>query len=203
MKRCPSCKFIYFDTDEVCDFDGTQLVLANEIELEATTAAQQLSILAEPTPGRGSRPVALTGVVGLGLGVVLFLIYFTAVRRPQSVAQPVQPPVPIATPIQPDAAPIPTASPSPSVEASPAATERRSPSPAPASTRATVSKSPVSTNTQAGTQTGALIRLANGARIEADEVWRTKDGVWYRRNGLVTLLRASQVRAIEKSSRRQ
>jgi hypothetical protein len=206
MKRCPSCKFIYLDTDEVCDLDGTQLVFADEIELEANTAVPPSPTLAEPLGrGKGSRTIALTGVVGLGLGVVLFLVYFTAVRRQQSVAQPVQPPVQIAHPIQPDASPIPmpSPSPSPSVEASPAATARHSPSPTPASTRASVSKSPVSTSTQAGTQTGALIRLTNGARIEADEVWRTKDGVWYRRNGMVTLLKAGQVRAIERSSRRQ
>jgi hypothetical protein len=43
-----------------------------------------------------------------------------------------------------------------------------------------------------------LIRLNNGARIEADEVWRTKEGVWYRRNGVVTLLKANRVKSIEK-----
>ena len=38
--------------------------------------------------------------------------------------------------------------------------------------------------------------LTSGGKIEADEVWRTKDGVWYRRNGIVTLLKAGQVKAI-------
>jgi hypothetical protein len=38
--------------------------------------------------------------------------------------------------------------------------------------------------------------LASGGKIEADEVWRTKDGVWYRRNGVVTLLKRGQVKNI-------
>jgi len=38
--------------------------------------------------------------------------------------------------------------------------------------------------------------LASGGKIEADEVWRTKDGVWYRRNGIVTLLKRAQVKNI-------
>jgi hypothetical protein len=38
--------------------------------------------------------------------------------------------------------------------------------------------------------------LTSGARIDADEVWRTRDGVWYRRNGMVTLLKRTQVKAI-------
>jgi hypothetical protein len=38
--------------------------------------------------------------------------------------------------------------------------------------------------------------LTSGGKIEADEVWRTKDGVWYRRNGMVTLLKRGQVKSI-------
>ena len=38
--------------------------------------------------------------------------------------------------------------------------------------------------------------LSSGGKIEADEVWSTKDGVWYRRNGMVTLLKRQQVKSI-------
>ena len=41
-----------------------------------------------------------------------------------------------------------------------------------------------------------VIVLTSGAKIDADEVWRTRDGVWYRRNGMVTLLKRRQVKAI-------
>jgi hypothetical protein len=49
-----------------------------------------------------------------------------------------------------------------------------------------------------GTRQGGkpVIVLVSGGKIEADEAWRTKDGVWYRRNGMVTLLKAAQVKAI-------
>jgi hypothetical protein len=41
-----------------------------------------------------------------------------------------------------------------------------------------------------------LILLTSGSKIAADEVWRTRDGVWYRRDGIVTLLKQGQVKAI-------
>jgi len=49
-----------------------------------------------------------------------------------------------------------------------------------------------------GTRQGGkpVITLTSGGKIEADEVWRTKDGVWYRRDGIVTLLKRNQVKAI-------
>jgi hypothetical protein len=203
MKRCPSCKFIYLDTDEVCDFDGSKLVLVDEKELDGSVEPEPHTLSPPPVRSRGSRKAALAAIVTLGLGVVMFLVYFAAVRRSQSVAQSVQPPVQTATPVQPAPTPTLMPSPSPSVEPSPAAPERRSDSEPPATTRVNVSKTSVSTGTQSGSQTGVLIRLSNGARLEADEVWRTKEGVWYRRNGLVTLLKASQVKGIEKSSRKQ
>ena len=41
-----------------------------------------------------------------------------------------------------------------------------------------------------------VIILASGAKIDADEVWRTRDGFWYRKNGIVTLLKHSQVKSV-------
>jgi hypothetical protein len=42
----------------------------------------------------------------------------------------------------------------------------------------------------------ATILLTTGSKLSADEVWRTRDGVWYRRDGIVTLLKRGQVKAI-------
>jgi hypothetical protein len=49
-----------------------------------------------------------------------------------------------------------------------------------------------------GTKAGGkpVILLTTGGRIEADEVWRTRDGIWYRRAGIVTLLKRNKVKAI-------
>ena len=41
-----------------------------------------------------------------------------------------------------------------------------------------------------------VILLTSGGKIDADEVWRTRDGVWYRRDGIVTLLKHARVKAI-------
>jgi hypothetical protein len=41
-----------------------------------------------------------------------------------------------------------------------------------------------------------VILLTSGGKIDADEVWRTRDGIWYRRNGIVTLLKPGRVKAI-------
>ena len=41
-----------------------------------------------------------------------------------------------------------------------------------------------------------VILLTTGGRIDADEVWRTRDGIWYRRAGIVTLLKRNKVKAI-------
>jgi hypothetical protein len=41
-----------------------------------------------------------------------------------------------------------------------------------------------------------VILLTTGGRIDADEVWRTRDGIWYRRAGIVTLLKPHRVKAI-------
>jgi len=34
--------------------------------------------------------------------------------------------------------------------------------------------------------------------VEADEVWQTDDGIWYRRRGIATLLERKDVKAIER-----
>jgi len=49
-----------------------------------------------------------------------------------------------------------------------------------------------------GTRRGGnpVIVLTSGGKIEADEVWRTRDGYWYRKNGIVTLLKPGRVKAI-------
>ena len=38
-----------------------------------------------------------------------------------------------------------------------------------------------------------VILLSSGGKIEADEVWRTKDGISYRHDGIETLLSKSSV----------
>jgi len=85
------------------------------------------------------------------------------------------------------------------VEPTPEPTPKTVPTP----TRTTVTKSAVSigpvstTGVSNKTKSGKpVILLTTGGKIEADEVWRAKEGVWYRREGVVTLLKKERVRAI-------
>jgi hypothetical protein len=188
MKRCPQCLFLYPDSDEHCDFDKTPLEVVDDSALDDAT---------RPTKRR-SLPIA--AVIGLILGILAFATYYAVSYKTRKAAAAVEP----ATQSVPQVSPSPVVTPSPSPESSP------SPSPSPslspktaangvstAHSRATVD--PVSTSGPGmGTRQGGkpVIVLVSGGKIEADEAWRTKDGVWYRRNGMVTLLKRAQVKAI-------
>lgn len=181
MKRCPQCLFIYPETDERCDFDKTPLVVVADAEIDRAT---------RPSSKR-NRGLVLIG--GLVLAVIVTVgVYFVSRTEEQA---PVNVPVAAAAPVLPEPSPTPSPSASPSPSPSPTAT------PKPASTRVatshtTTSLDPVSTSGPANSGRKTVILLTSGGRIEADEVWRTRDGAWYRRNGIVTLLKHSRVKGI-------
>ena len=187
MKRCPECLFLYPDSDEKCDFDQTVLEVVDDSALEPAIRAKKSRAL----------PIA-AAAVALILGVLVVALYYGLNRQQEASAatesstnvQPVATPAPVASP-------SPASSPSPSPSSSPSASPKASPSISTAHTRAT--SDPVSTSGPGiGTRQGGkpVIMLASGGKIDADEVWRTKDGVWYRRNGIVTLLKRGQVKNI-------
>src|SRR5215213_21965 len=187
MKRCPQCLFLYPDSDSQCDFDQTPLETVDEATIEAATRPPKRRIL----------PIA--AAIGLMLGILVFAIYYGLSRQPQKASAAIEPQAsvePVGPPPTTTASPSPEVSPSPSPSVAP--TPKSSPSqPATAHTRAT--SDPVSTSGPGiGTRQGGkpVIMLTSGGKIEADEVWRTKDGVWYRRNGMVTLLKRAQVKSI-------
>jgi len=189
MKRCPQCLFLYPDSDEKCDFDQTVLEVVDDSALEPATR-----------PKKRSLAVPVAAAIALILGVVAVTVYYTFSQQPQKASAVTEntvslPPTPIPTAVAPSPSPSPVSSPSPSPTPSP--TPKASPSISTAHTRAT--SDPVSTSGPGiGTRQGGkpVILLASGGKIDADEVWRTKDGVWYRRNGIVTLLKRGQVKNI-------
>ena len=214
MKRCPQCLFIYPETDSLCDFDNTPLVVVDEAELEsATSSAQPPAITAakkkrapatkKRSPGskKSSRKktTALVAVAGVAFGLSGFFAFYSWNSRAADVAE--IPPVANAN-LAPAVAP-----PLASLSSSAATTPEPSPSPMPASTatseRTATSHSrttaaPVSTSGPGMGKAGgkSVIVLTTGGKIDADEVWRTRDGVWYRRAGIVTLLKHNRVKAI-------
>src|SRR5215207_4460549 len=190
MKRCPQCLFLYPESDERCDFDQTSLEFIGDAEVDAATNPPRAAT-------RKSKALPIAMAAGLLLGVLVFAIYYGFSRHapetsaatqssntvtPEMASQPV---VTLPSP-SPVVSPSSSPSPSPSPKASPTGT---------APTRTRSAADPISTS---GTRAGGkpVIMLTSGGKIDADEVWRTKDGVWYRRNGLVTLLKHGQVKAI-------
>ena len=187
MKRCPECLFLYPDSDEHCDFDKTPLEVIDDSALEAATRPAK----------RRSLPIA--AAIGLIVGVLAFATYYAVSYKTRKATAATE-----TTQSAPQVLPSPVITPSPSPESSP------SPSPSPSSSPKTAANGvstahsrstsdPVSTSGPGmGTRQGGkpVIVLVSGGKIEADEAWRTKDGVWYRRNGMVTLLKGAQVKAI-------
>jgi hypothetical protein len=184
MKRCPQCLFIFPDSDSTCDFDQTPLEHVDDATIDAA---------ARPAKRR-ALPIA--AAIGLILVIVVFAIYYSLSRQPTAAAT--EAPV-TAEPVAPPSA---TTSPSPEVSPSPSPSIVPTPKPTPALTATAHTRAtgdPVSTSGPGiGNRQGGkpVIILASGGKIEADEVWRTKDGVWYRRNGMVTLLKRGQVKTI-------
>ena len=190
MKRCPQCLFLYPESDERCDFDQTPLELINDAEIDAATRRP-----------RKSRTLLIAAAVGLILGVLIVGFYYGISRH---MRQAVIDSEETIKRVPESAAPVELPSPSPSP--SPTASPSPSPSPSPRTAQTTLSAAhsratsdPVSTSGPGiGSRQGTkpIIILSAGGKIEADEVWKTKDGVWYRRNGIVTLLKRGQVKTI-------
>ena len=193
MKRCPQCLFLYPESDERCDFDNTPLEVVDEAEIDAATGSNKAS-------GRKRKALPIAAAVGLMLGVLVFAVYYGVSQQARKTSAATQETVVPVAPSQPVTVPSPSpeVSPSPSPSPSPTASPKSSPSGiSTAHTRAT--SDPISTSGPgiAQRQGGKpVIILTSGGRIDADEVWRTRDGVWYRRNGMVTLLKRGQVKSI-------
>ncbi len=190
MKRCPKCEFLYLDSDQTCDLDGAKLIpVANE-------ASHSAGLEDSVTSRQGWKTFALLVVPGLVFGLILFFVYKYQARHRQGLISNQESSVELIKQSTPEATPSPieTVSPltAPSPSPSPRALPTRSPSP-----KLELSSKPVTTGGKEANP-GMIIRLHDGGQIVADEAWRTKDGIWYRRNGVVTLLKTSQVKAIEK-----
>ena len=57
---------------------------------------------------------------------------------------------------------------------------------------------PVSAGASGYSRGPVIVRLNNGAAIRADEAWEKREGIWYRQGGVVTFLKRSEVRTIER-----
>jgi hypothetical protein len=206
MKLCPQCEFIYEDDQSFCDMDGKELVHdAGTLAFEETAPSifaqpQELAespislpyeltptlspVLPDSLPSRGqSRSFAVAGAVGVVLVALLFVAYYV---RTQAAA----PPASVAASRK---------------QASSASSNLMPASPSPSSVSSAESAGgpraadvPVSAAGAAADSYSAIIWLTNGTSIKADQVWEGKEGIWYRQAGVVTLLKRSQVKSIQR-----
>ena len=181
MKRCPQCLFIYPESDQHCDFDQTPLVVVDDSEIDS------------PAKPRGSK-IKFVFIILAAVGAFGVVAVFLQLNSKEQQSSPIVPAVVAQETPQPSPSPSPSVSPSPSPSPSPKSSPTRV-----ATSHTTTSVDPVSTSgpgTAARRGTKPTILLTSGGKIDADEVWRTRDGYWYRKNGIVTLLKTSRVKAV-------
>jgi hypothetical protein len=220
MKRCPKCYSSFPDTELFCELDGTTLITdvsdsnpnlspareqwARQVGSSAALGARGYPVSPEERLRQNWKLLTIAAVVTLAAGLVLFVVYQRMGRgiseqtseQTGSNAVVTQEQVPLV-PFRPS----PFSSPSPSPEASPSPSEMPSPAVQTEPARVALSSSPVSTGGDEKTRRGQVtIQLKNGTSVEADEVWETGEGIWYRRRGVVTLLEREQVKAIERAN---
>lgn len=201
MKLCPQCAFIYEDAQTFCDMDGKELVPDSPPVVESAAEPAKLTIDLPPrSSSRRLRILAIAIVISVTLlaGILLAQLGWQS-----SAASPVREVPPIPLPVTSDL----NTSPSQvadklqdensleNVAADNAETAESASSRsalAPASGLRSVSSGAGSNPTP------VVLRLTNGATIKADEVWVRKDGVWYRQGGLITFLKHSQVKSVER-----
>ena len=211
MKHCPQCDSSFPDTDQYCEVDGTPLISDFSYRMAAPVFERESINAAEVTeevrpnyrPARESQAwkiLAVSAIVIVASATALFFIY-QQTKSPDEVSSDessstsaTQQSLPLMT-----ARPAPFASVSPSPEPSPSPSPTPSPSVQTDSARAVLSSSPVSTGDAEVLKRAVVIRLTNGTSVEADEVWETGEGIWYRRSGLVTLLERDHVASIVRT----
>jgi len=198
MKRCLECEFVYEDEQSVCDMDGSELVHeADSLPLPplAGSASEPAVLTAKSAP----RNIAVPAFAGIILAALLFIAYYATTHPPQRPNANQT----IAGTTLPQAAPDLDPQPSPVNVATEPIAEITTPGstipdakPAP---MARLNSGPVVVASSPEHDRGAVvIRLTNGATIRADDAWQKREGIWYRQNGLVTFLKRSQVRTIER-----
>jgi hypothetical protein len=196
MKQCPECNEVFDNQKAFCDMDGAELVML-------TDSPRAIS---NPNPPAGPTPVWVTGVIGGLIGIILCVLLYIAFLAPSretashdqnnqntETTPPKSNQIAVApAPPRETASPVEAESPAEG-EASPAATPAAPAAPSPV----VVNHGPIATGDKtaaAGERT--IIKMKDGSSLEADAAWEDKQGIWFRRGGLVSFLDKSKVEAI-------
>ena len=207
MKRCPQCYVVYDEGERFCESDGHELLA------DPTEVPESRTVAAPPPPATTPAwvPAAALGVlIGIGIGAGVFAAITLSSgsndNEPQSVRESTAVREQAPTSLRATSAnPAPTAEPeeSPSPEAEEEAEAEASPQP-PAdngAVAAELNRGPISTGkktnpneSEASVQT--VIEMNDGSTLDVDAAWEDKQGIWYRRSGLVSFVESSRVKAI-------
>ena len=204
MKRCPECYEAYDDEQKFCENDGKEL-LADP----AYSPQPEVVVNAVPAARPVWWPAAALGVlIGVVFGAGVFVVALL-VSKPEKSEQPA---ATQATEVRektlPNHAVVRSApTPEPEESPSPGSEEEAAPEPSPATSTETktasvqLNQGPISTGqkTKAGDNESAgqtVIEMNDGSTLDVDAAWEDKQGIWYRRSGLVSFVDSSRVKAI-------
>lgn len=193
MKRCPECYEIYDDELKFCEADG------HELFADPAYSPKPEVVVANPAaaPGQSSWwPAATIGVlIGIIVGAGVFAVA-TLVSTPEGA-------VPNRAVARSDSAPTPEPEASPSPETEEQAEAEPSPVANTENTTASVqlNQGPISTGEKASAAESdsnlqTVIEMTDGSTLDVEAAWEDKQGIWYRRSGLVSFVDSSRVKAI-------
>ncbi len=210
MKLCPQCDFIYEDEQVVCDMDGRELVhkLGSESRFKLVIPITPgVAPKTPPTRSRRSNGFVVAVVAVVILATLAVLAYFARARRAnaglasgKTVEYAQQSDPAVATPIQTTNSPAQSTTTQNDVASANGSPEEVQTTSKTALAHARLTAGPVAA-TASSDHGLVIVRLTNGSSIKADEAWEKPEGVWYRQKGLVTFLKRSQVRSIERLPR--
>jgi predicted nucleic acid-binding Zn-ribbon protein len=199
MKQCPECYEIYDNVEKFCEADGQRL-------LSDTTISGICAHRDEVRKGE----LWFIGIGGVIAGILICIGVYGAYGAWAADTGSTKPPTPVYASQAREA--IQTLRPAPSrPEASPAAVETQTvaaePEASPELPTAPVQESkamarlnqgPVSTGQRQkdGDEVRTVIQFKDGTTVEVDAAWEDKQGVWYRRGGLVSFVESERVLAI-------
>ncbi len=205
MKRCPECYEVYDDELKFCETDGHALLA------DPAYSPKPEVVEARPAADKSSWwPAATFGVlIGIVVGAGVFAVAMF-MSTPEAVEQPVRSgttevrdsAVPNRAVARSNSVPTPEPEASPSPEEAEAEAE---PSPATNTENTTaavqLNQGPISTGQKtsaADSETSAqtVIEMNDGSTLDVEAAWEDKQGIWYRRSGLVSFVDSSRVKAI-------
>jgi hypothetical protein len=204
MKRCPECYHVYNDDEKFCETDGHELLADPALSPKTEVVANASS----------ARPVwwpaaALGIVIGVVFGAGVFaaaMLLSSSQSNERSGAKPATEVHEKALPNHVVAASTPTHTPEPEPSPSPDPEQQAETQPSPAAdtenktASVQLNKGPISTGEkrsgEAQEKVQTVIEMTDGSTLDVDAAWEDKQGIWYRRSGLVSFVDSSRVKAI-------